>query len=262
MITKQELLCSFCQRVTQEPLTTGEYVICEECGERGIPCSQCGSLTEWGRALYEDFRLLKRDVERGHCDVCKGIYYQAHREDLQQAYHHWITSQFPTPSFTYGLLDPRDRLIHYVGRTHNLGARMREHRGKGSRDNSERSLWIRSLHNEGLQFDHCILSQADPGYTVVEMEARWISVGIQRGWPLTNQEVSRSSPDTLAQIRSLAVDYLTCPIHMLRVGDRMRIAQITMYAAWAQSMPRHLPDCDPFFGLHPGDDPALAWERE
>jgi len=263
MIVNQETtLCSFCQRPASDTTQYDDYVVCEECLENGIPCFQCNALTDSSRALSQDFRLLKRDVAFGHCDACKDIYYQAHREDLQQAYNHWITSNFPTPSFAYGLIDPRDRLIHYIGRTHTIKARMREHRGKGSRDNAARSIWIRSLHDEGLTFEHCILSQADPGYSVVEMEARWISVGIQRGWPLTNKEVSQSGSYALSEMRSLSVDYLTCPIHMLHVGDRMRIAQINMYAAWAQSMPRHLPNCHPFFGLHPKDDPASVWEAE
>jgi|SRR5579859_2464284 len=253
MITDQELLCSFCQKVTQEPLTTSDYVICEECGERGIPCSQCGSLTEWGRTLYEDFRLLKRDVERGHCDACKDIYYQAHREELQQAYALWLT-QYRTPSFVYGMVDPRDRLVHYIGRTHNIQSRMRDHRHTANRDTSRRGSWIRGLHAEGLTFEHCILAQADPGYRVVELEARWIAVGIQRGWPLTNKEVTESGDYALEKARSRSVNYLECPIYKLPVGDRMRIALINMYAAWSQAMPRHIPDCHPFFGIHKGDD--------
>ncbi|MGH2496559.1 MAG: hypothetical protein ACRDIV_17815 [Ktedonobacteraceae bacterium] len=260
MLANQDLpLCSFCQSPALEaPLHYGSYVICLKCSECGIACFQCKTLMEddWQTALAQDFRFLNRDVEIGHCDACKERYYQAHREELQEAYKQWLTSHYRTPSFVYGLLDPRDRLTYYIGRTHDITARMREHRGKGSRDNAARSIWVRSLHDEGLTFEHCILAQVEPGYRVAEMEARWIAVGIQRGWPLTNKEISQASSYTLTNIRSSSVDYLTCPMYMLKVGDRLRIAQINMYSAWIQSMPKHLPNCHPFFGMRPGDDPV------
>ena len=54
--------------------------------------------------------------------------------------------------YVYHLLDPRDRVIRYVGKTANPKARLAAHlRDAAQNDNTEKKRWIAALRGLGLQ---------------------------------------------------------------------------------------------------------------
>lgn len=86
----------------------------------------------------------------------------------------------------YGLLDPRDRSLRYIGKTH----LRREHRLQRHTDRAIEgrtapvSAWIRTLHEEGLKPHIFVLQRIPPDddWRAAEREAieRW------RTWPKAN----------------------------------------------------------------------------
>ena len=181
----------------------------------------------------------------GYCESCKSAWYTSHRETIRQ---HWqrALDAWPTPSYVYGLLDPRDRSeLHYIGRAADLDRRIREHR-KANDGTPEKRAWIADLHEQGLTFEYCILSTALPGYHVVELEARWIGYAIRHRHPLTNKERQEVTYDALMtnirwMERRTGLDVFTCPIRDLPCGDRITVEKNASYAAWTQKFPSVFP---------------------
>jgi hypothetical protein len=87
-------------------------------------------------------------------------------------------------SFIYGLQDPRDGLIYYVGKTDNPMRRMSQHIA-GREINEQKSSWLNSLLEDGLRPELVILEKV----TRTDWERKeiyWIDHGHKNGWPLTN----------------------------------------------------------------------------
>lgn len=89
-----------------------------------------------------------------------------------------------TPVWIYGLIDPRDGEIHYVGRSKQPFIRLEQHL-KDARNGSEKGRWLTSLTEDDLQPDIRILdcvaeSEADT------VETEYINAGLSKRWPLTN----------------------------------------------------------------------------
>ncbi len=89
--------------------------------------------------------------------------------------------------YVYGLVDPRDKLIHYIGVTYDPLQRYLSHLYDGKVLNTLKGLWLRELNELGLR----------PGFVVLELvegwdaqpyeaERKWIDVGSADGLPLTN----------------------------------------------------------------------------
>jgi predicted DNA-binding protein YlxM (UPF0122 family) len=53
--------------------------------------------------------------------------------------------------FIYGLFDPRNGELRYVGKTNNMRARFRGHRYEIKRSNSHKSNWVKSLKEQNLE---------------------------------------------------------------------------------------------------------------
>jgi predicted GIY-YIG superfamily endonuclease len=88
----------------------------------------------------------------------------------------------------YKLVDPRDRLPHYVGLTTDIQRRFDEHMRGDNRCNKEKDAWIDELIAiemmplvEIAEHIRCIYAEA------VEREAYWIRRLRSEGMPLTNQ---------------------------------------------------------------------------
>ncbi|OLE34936.1 MAG: hypothetical protein AUG45_02925 [Ktedonobacter sp. 13_1_20CM_3_54_15] len=97
----------------------------------------------------------------------------------------------------------------------------------------------------------------EPGYLVVEQEARWICEGIKRGWPLMNEEACK--PALAERIRQSKIDYWTCPYRDLSGFEHPTMARIRAYAAWSEQMLPAIPHWFIFHGAkglmtheHPG----------
>ena len=81
--------------------------------------------------------------------------------------------------YVYGLRDPRDGRIRYVGQTKDLKARLNAH-VTGSRD-TPKHAWIQSLKKENINVELVILEQVEAGRTACEAEDRWIHVAQAEG---------------------------------------------------------------------------------
>ena len=61
------------------------------------------------------------------------------------------TRSRPKPTHVYHLVDPRDRVVRYVGKTGAPKSRLKEHiRESQERQNTAKKRWIHSLLAEGL----------------------------------------------------------------------------------------------------------------
>lgn len=90
----------------------------------------------------------------------------------------------------YGLMDPRDGAIHYVGKELQGTARTRVHMSPGTEGRAKKA-WIAELKAAGRRYKVVILNQVRGGpQRAVEAEARWIAFGRKQGWPLTNANVA------------------------------------------------------------------------
>ena len=86
--------------------------------------------------------------------------------------------------YIYGLQDPRDGLIHYVGKSKRPEYRLKQHlRGKAT--NADKMVWLDGLGVAGVEPLVVILEETDAqGWA--KTERRWIAKGRADGWPLTN----------------------------------------------------------------------------
>jgi hypothetical protein len=206
-----------------------------------VPCKSCSTLIlEW-YAKREDYRFPRpfESESKGLCEDCKSQLYLKRFASLQIAYRDWLAATYPTPSYIYGLLDPRTREMCYIGRTADIAKRMASHRREAQWEGNAKAGWINELHDLGLTFEHCILAVVEPGYHVVEQEARWICEGIQRGWPLRNGQAIKQV--FAESIRQPGLDYWTHPYQDLSGFDKPTMARIRAYAAWSEQMLPALP---------------------
>ena len=91
--------------------------------------------------------------------------------------------QGPQWSYIYGLKDPRDGLVYYVGKSNNPDARLAQHLEK--RQNKRKVAWLDALEAEGLTPELVILETVERK-DWKEQERYWIALGREEGWPLTN----------------------------------------------------------------------------
>lgn len=89
----------------------------------------------------------------------------------------------------YGLFDPRNGQLRYIGKTTNVSKRMEKHYGEaraGSRLHSRR--WLDGLLALGLRADIVVLEEVAPEYAN-EAERFWIASMRLAGSDLTNQTI-------------------------------------------------------------------------
>ncbi len=87
-------------------------------------------------------------------------------------------------SYIYGLKDPRDGLIHYVGKSDCPARRKREHL-EDVNCNSARVDWLGELKAVALEPEIVILATVHRDEWQ-EAEIHWIALGYEEGWPLVN----------------------------------------------------------------------------
>lgn len=218
---------------------------CTRCNTRYSPDEYglSAGVSDYGAQWYaisEDSRLPAQPGSLGYCEICKRVYYAENREQVHKAYQAYLDA-FPTHGYIYGLIDPRYRLIYYIGRTYHLTRRIREHR-RDDTGNDARAAYTRWLHEQELTFEWCKLSTVTPGYYVYEMEARWICHALQHDWPLTNKEAQDAYNYAREQVQISTNDFFTCSPFALPLGDRMSIRRVEMYVRWLESKPAVLPE--------------------
>lgn len=85
--------------------------------------------------------------------------------------------------FIYGLVDPRDLLIHYVGLSSRGMRRPREHRHSS---NLGCGKWVKQLQAAGLDYEIVVLEELPDDSAIGVTERWWIAYGKACGWPLEN----------------------------------------------------------------------------
>lgn len=95
---------------------------------------------------------------------------------------------FDRPSLIYGLTDPRDGSVRYVGRSTSPAGRFYGHAADRRSVQRPKGAWLAELHRLGLRPRLVFLDVAPPNIIGVhdELERRWIKRGLAQGWPLTN----------------------------------------------------------------------------
>lgn len=92
-------------------------------------------------------------------------------------------------AYVYGLIDPRDKKIHYVGHTIDLDGRLAGHLSDNA--NTPKTQWIADLAKVRVNPVMVVLDEVDYRYRHRE-EYRWIYLGKERGWPLTNTSAMKT----------------------------------------------------------------------
>lgn len=87
-------------------------------------------------------------------------------------------------TYIYGLQDPRDGLIYYVGKSNRPEYRLRQHL-KDETTNRNKALWLGDLKVASIKPVLVILEETD-AQDWATAERRWIAKGRADGWPLTN----------------------------------------------------------------------------
>lgn len=85
----------------------------------------------------------------------------------------------------YGLLDPRDGQIKYVGKTKDLAQRMKDHLKDAKRSNTPKNAWLLKLGRLDLCPEMIVLEEVSKAMWP-EAERRWIADMRKRGIPLKN----------------------------------------------------------------------------
>ena len=91
-----------------------------------------------------------------------------------------------SPFLIYGLIDPRMRMIFYVGLSSSGLSRPKDHRRESAPDTCCRH-WVRSLQRQGLDYEITVLEEFRNDAQLSAAERWWIAYGRACGWPLTNR---------------------------------------------------------------------------
>lgn len=95
----------------------------------------------------------------------------------------------------YQLVDPRDGSVRWVGRTHDMKARLVEHLCNTRGANVAKKEWIRELRSAGLQPVVELIEEVHE-YRASERERYWIQFYRAEGEPLLNRgPAGRQSTD-------------------------------------------------------------------
>lgn len=142
--------------------------------------------------------------------------------------------------YIYGLVDPRDGLIHYVGRTTAaLKTRLNAHRadiaptwdGKARGAGQDKLRWMLDLKERGLSPAIKVLEEVSPD-EAVEAEKRWVQTLFKAGIPLTNRHwrprTALDEPDWLRGYAAALVELHRLCGHTGAVRDTLGRSGITI----------------------------------
>ena len=88
----------------------------------------------------------------------------------------------------YALIDPRDRMIFYVGQTRDLNQRYQDHCNASDDDRSPRAKRIREILATGKRPYTIVLERCSNRLKALAIEIFWIMLLKGRGIKLTNRE--------------------------------------------------------------------------
>ena len=103
-----------------------------------------------------------------------------------------------TESNIYALKDPRTGEIHYIGQSIDPEKRFGQHLADTT--DTPKVQWLNQLSKLGLQPEMEILESSIAASEVNNSENRWISKGIEEGWPLLNIAINETrKPNTFSE---------------------------------------------------------------
>jgi len=122
----------------------------------------------------------------------------------------------------YGLKDPRDGSIRYIGKSEDPERRFKGH--LTDKAYSPKTIWLDRLHAEGLQPELVIFDEVSADVWR-RVEQRWITKGLALGWPLTNREASADDVGhySLRSIRPYLSKELWLAFHDLQAWEKVAI---------------------------------------
>lgn len=110
----------------------------------------------------------------------------------------------PGQFIVYGLTDPRDSALRYVGQSSTGLRRPRGHTRLSRKEDSPKATWIRGLLAGGLSYGIVILEEV-PGLELLDAaEKKWIARARSNGSPLTNLSDGGCSTNTPAVRRQMS----------------------------------------------------------
>jgi hypothetical protein len=88
----------------------------------------------------------------------------------------------------YSLVDPRTSEVRYVGLSSSGLRRPKKHQQPANlaKDYTHKGNWIRQLHGLGLSYLTRVLEEVGTKNELPAAEQKWIALGRDQGWPLTN----------------------------------------------------------------------------
>lgn len=119
---------------------------------------------------------------------------------------HELTDSRRAPmNLVYGLIDPRTRLLRYIGKSSAGTARPKQHEYSAKSSKGPDTYcrnWIRELQRLQLRYEIVVLDVIHDATELDEWECWWIAYGWACGWPLTNiLDGGVPTAETLAKIR-------------------------------------------------------------
>ena len=188
-------------------------------------------------------------------------------------------------SFVYGLVDPRDNFIHYIGKASDRTRPYAHRRDAKSSRITAKCKWLVDLFDAGLDYSIVVLEAVDQpllksnchwwlnnrNMTLLsETECWWIAYGRALGWPLKNQTdggdgalFGANNPSKRPEIREKRRLQWAVNHPSKRPQNRKKISERNK-ARWTQSLFR-----DSMTGEHnPAKRPevrakmSLAWDDE
>lgn len=154
--------------------------------------------------------------------------------------------------FIYGLVDPRTKLVRYVGLSTTGIKRPQQHRSQKARDSKlYKSRWIIELERCGLTFEIVVLEVTRGNWEeLCAVEKWWIAYGRASGWPLTNLTDGgdgvgglKKTPEQVEHMRNISKDIWTRPGYrarheqtMMSEETKVRLSEAAK-ARWANMSP-------------------------
>lgn len=157
------------------------------------------------------FNLYKKGLQRTLRTFCTSI---LHIKNMKNIYiYRRVGKSFKSfevlfytgvEMFIYGLANPANKEIFYVGKTNDLAKRFYQHmRGANGHNNKDLKSFIYQLKFKKLQPMLLTLEECSDDL-VDSREKYWINYGFENNWPLTNWNFGKASKKAGGQAQ---IDY-------------------------------------------------------
>ncbi len=119
-------------------------------------------------------------------------------------------------TYIYALIDPRDAVVRYVGKTVNPTKRFQHH--KQESHSQEIQVLVQELASLGLELTMRILEEVAEGDDWKGAESLWVRHGFEHGWPICNK---RAGGD------GVPLEFITSPNPELKIYRIIQVKEPT-----------------------------------